>query len=93
MHFASNKGQTSACQVLCALDGVEQNAVDNRGKTALDKAIGDGAVNCVRALLEFNIDTSEAVRVDADDDEIVHLLEEHRKRSVKIFVVVRIIFF
>ena len=80
MHFASN---ASTRQLLCALDGVDQNAVANNGETALDLAINRSQVNCVRALLEFNVDTSK-VRVAATTKaEIVQLLEEHRKRSVK----------
>ena len=83
LHFASIEGHTSTCQLLCALDGVDQNAVDNEGETALDKSIDDNAVDSVRALLEFNVDTSKA-RVTADTKvEITQLLEAHRKRSVK----------
>ena len=69
--------------MLCALDGVDQNVVDNEGKTALDVAVGRSKVDSVCALLEFNVDTSKA-RVTADTNvEIVQLLDEHRKRSVK----------
>ena len=83
----------SACQLLCALDGVDQNAVDNNGETALDKAIGDSRVDCVRALLKFNVDTSKA-RVSARTSvEIVQLLDEHRKLSVKNSFFVEIIVF
>ena len=72
------------CRLLCALDGVDQNAVDNKGVTALDLAIHHSQVrSAVRALIEFNVDTSKA-RVTADAKvEIVQLLDEHRKRSVK----------
>ena len=83
LHFASLNDQASTCQLLCALDGVDQNAVDINGETALDLAIRRSKVDCVRALLEFNVDTSKA-RVTADTNvEIVQLLDEHRKRSVK----------
>ena len=83
MHVASFYGQASACQLLCALDGVDQNAVDNEGETALDFAVGSSKVGSVRALLEFNVDTSK-VHVEADTNvEILQLLDEHRKRSVK----------
>ena len=81
MHQASTWDHASTCQLLCALDGVDHNAVDNKGETALDLAVGRSKVDCVRALLELNVDTSKAV-VDADYDEIVQLFEEHRKRSV-----------
>ena len=83
MHYASIEGRTSTCQVLCAFDGVDQNAVNNEGKTALDLAISRSEVDCVRALLELNVDMSKA-RVGVNTPvEIVQLLEEHRKRSVK----------
>ena len=83
LHCASIEGHASTCQLLCALDGVDQNAVDINGKTALDRAINGSQVDCVRALLELNVDTSKA-RVDAwTKVEIVQLLEEHRNRSVK----------
>ena len=83
LHFASFNGHASTCQLLCALDGVDQNAVDNEGETALDLVINRSQVDCVRALLEFNVDTSKA-RVEAwTKVEIVQLLGEHRKRSVK----------
>ena len=73
----------STCQLLCALDDVDQNVVDNGGKTALDDAVGRSAVDCVRVLLELNVDTSKAV-IDGDINvEIAQLLDEHRKRSVK----------
>ena len=82
MHVASFNGHASACQLLCALDGVDQNAVNNEGETALDVAIVYDAVDSVRALLELNVDMSNAI-VDADTrDEIVQLFDEHRKRSV-----------
>ena len=83
LHFASFHGHASTCQLLCALDGVDQNAVDSNGETALDLAINRSQVDCVRALLEFNVDTSKA-RVDVNTPvEIVQLLAEHRKRSVR----------
>ena len=73
----------STCRLLCASDGVDENAVDNNGKTALAIAIFSSQVDAVRALLEFNIDTSKTV-VDAETrGEIVQLLDEHRQRSVK----------
>ena len=82
LHLASTWDHASTCQLLCALGGVDQNAVDNEGKTALDLAINRSKVDCVRALLEFNVDTSKA-RVTADTTaEIVQLLNEHRNRSV-----------
>ena len=83
LHYTSSlSDNASTCKMLCALEGVDQNAV-NDGETALDVAIGNNASNCVRALLDFNVDTSTA-RVEARTKvEIVQLLEEHRKRSVK----------
>ena len=73
----------ASCQVLCALDGVDQNAVDIDGETALDVAIRHSLVDSVRALLEFNVDTSKA-RVEANTRvDIVQLLDEHHNRSVK----------
>ena len=82
MHCASFNGRASTCQLLCALDGVEQNAVNIEGKTALDLAVCLSEVDSVRTLLEFNVDTSKA-RVTADTEvEIVQLFDEHRKQSV-----------
>ena len=82
MHSASFNGHASTCQLLCALDGVDQNAVANNGKTALDVAVRRSQIDSVRALLELNVDTSKS-RVMADTKvEIVQLFEEHRKRSV-----------
>ena len=49
----------SMYQLLCALDGVDQNAVNSKGETALDLAINRSQVDFVRALLEFNVDTSK----------------------------------
>ena len=69
--------------MLCALDGVDQNAVNNDGKTALDVAVSFSKVDCVRALLEFNVDTCKARVMANTNVEIVQLLDEHRKRSVK----------
>ena len=74
----------STCQLLCALDGVDQNALDIDGDTALDKAVCLSKVNSVRALLELNVDTSKAVVTARTNVEIAQLLDEHRKRSVKI---------
>ena len=83
LHFASFHGHASTCQLLCALDGVDQNAVDNDGETACDRALQRSKVECVRALLELNVDASKS-RVEADTNvEIVKLFEQHRKRSVK----------
>ena len=83
LHFACVHGKVFTCQLLCALDGVDQNAVDNDGEMALDVAIGDNAADCVRALLEFNVDTSKARVTARTKVAIVQLLDEHRKRSVK----------
>ena len=80
LHCAS---MYSMYQLLCALDGVDQNAVNIDGKTALDVAIRHNAVQYVRALLEFNVDTSKAVIGGDTNVAIAQLLEEHRKRSVK----------
>ena len=83
LHLARSNRNASTCPLLCALDGVDQNAVDIDGETALDVAIRHSLVDSVRALLEFNVDTSTA-RVTANTNvEIVQLLDEHRKRSVK----------
>ena len=83
LHFTSIFGRTSTCQLLCALDGVDQNAVNNNDKTALVVAVVHSKVDSVRALLEFNVDTSKA-RVYANTRvEIVQLLQEQCKRSVK----------
>ena len=63
LHF-SCISDVIACQLLCALDGVDQNAVNDEGETALDLAIRHSKIDAVRALLEFNVDTSNArVRV------------------------------
>ena len=82
LHFASYDGRASTCQVLCALDGVDQNAVDDKGETALDLAIRLSKIDAVRALLEFNVDTSKARVTATTKAEIVQLFDEHRKRSV-----------
>ena len=79
---------STCCQVICALDGVDQNAVNDNNETALDFAISRSAVGSVRTLLEYNVDASNACVDDASDGEIVQLLEEHLKRSV-----MKIIFF
>ena len=83
LHVATFRGQASTCQLLCALDGIDQNAVDNDGETACDRALQRSKVECVRALLELNVDASKTP-VEADTNvEIVKLFEEHRKQSVK----------
>ena len=87
LHWASLRGHASTCQLLCAFDGVDQNAVDDEGMTALDTAVRFSLVDSIRALLEFNVDASKAVvDADADDEEVVQLLDEHRKRSVNIIL-------
>ena len=83
LHFASFYGHASTCPLLCALNGVDKNAVDNKGKTALAIAIVNSQVDVVRALLELNVDTSKAIVAADTNFEITKLLEEHRKRSVK----------
>ena len=75
-------GKESTCQLLCASDGVDKNAVDD-GKTALDIAIRWNRVDNVRALLEFNVDASKARIMATTKVDIGQLLEEHRKLSVK----------
>ena len=94
MHIASFNGHASTCQLLCASDGVDQNAVDINGETALDLAINRSQVDCVRALLELNVDTSKARVTAWTNVEIVQLLDEHRKRSVKknIFLLLEYLF-
>ena len=83
LHFVSFYGHASTCKLLCAFDGVDQNAVNNKGETALDLAVGSSQVDSVRTLLELNVDTSKA-RVHVNTPvEIVQLFDEHRKRSVK----------
>ena len=84
MHYASFNGHASTCQLLCALDGVDQNAVDSNGETALDLAVVYSHVNVVRALLECNVDASNARDLVWTKVEIVQMFDEHRKRSVKI---------
>ena len=83
MHVAAFYTRVSTCQLLCALDGVDQNALDNDGKTALDLAVGRSKVDSVRALLELNVDTSKARVTATTKVEIVQLFDEHRKQSVK----------
>ena len=73
----------ASCQLLCAVDGVDQKAVDINGETALDLAINRSQVDCMRALLVLNVDTSKAHVTAQTNVEIVHLLEKHRKRPVK----------
>ena len=83
LHVAAANDSADTCQLLCALDGVDQSAVDNYGQTALDFAISC-SIHLVRALLELNFDTSNVV-VDADANvEIVQLFDDHCKRSVKL---------
>ena len=86
LHCASFNGHASTCQLLFAVDGVDQNAVDFNGKTALDLAIDGSQVDCVRALLELNVDTSKARVTATTKVEIVQLFDEHRKRSVIIIL-------
>ena len=86
LHVASFYGRASTCKLLCALDGVDQNAVANDGETALDRAVFRSIVDSVRALLEFNVDTSKARILARTKVEIVQLLDEHRKRSVNHFL-------
>ena len=82
MHVACIYGKVSTCQLMCALDGVDQNVVNIDGKTALDLAVSRSQVDAVRALLEFNADMSKA-RVEEWKVEIVQLLDKHRQQSVK----------
>ena len=82
MHVASFNGHASTCQLLFVVDGVDQNAVNNDGKTVLDLAVIRSQVDCVRALLEFNVDTSKARVTARTKVEIAQLLDEHRKQSV-----------
>ena len=86
LHFASLNGRASAFLLLCALDGVDLNAVNNEGMTALDLPIGENDADCVRALLELNVDTSNARVMAWTSHEILQLLDEHRKRSVKTII-------
>ena len=81
LHWASFTDRASACKLLCALDGVDANAVNDDGDSALDDALRNNSFESVRALLELNVDTSNSV-VNDSTVEIVQLLEEHRKRSV-----------
>ena len=81
LHFAC-MFNVSTCQLLCALDGIDQNAVDNSGQTALDCSVLLSKVGSVRALLEFNVDMSKARVTARTNVAIVQLLEEHHKRSV-----------
>ena len=83
LHVATFNGEAISCQLLCALNGVDQNAVDNKGETALDLAVVRSKVGSVRTLLEFNVDSSKARVTARTSVEIVQLLDEHRKRSVK----------
>ena len=62
--------------------GVNENALDNKGKTALTTAIDYKKVDSVRALLELNVDTSKATTKRDTPAEIVALLEQHKQRSV-----------
>ena len=84
LHVAFINSKKSTCQLLCALDGVDQNAVNNYGDTAVHFAVRLSHVDCARTLLEFNVDTSKARVMAWTEVEIVQLFDEHRKRSVKI---------
>ena len=87
MHAAALYGHSRNCKLLCALDGVDENAADKKGDTSLDRAVQHSQVECVRTLLELNVDASKA-RVEAQTKvEIVQLLDEHRKRSVIIIFI------
>ena len=83
LHQASAEGDAITCQLLCALEGIDQNVVDIHGETSLDLAINGPQVDCVRALLEFIVDTSKARVAAWTQVEIAQLLNEHRKQSVK----------
>ena len=83
MYCASFNGHASTCRLLCAWDGVDQNAVDINVETALDVAIRRSQIDSARALLELNVDTSKARVDERTSVEIAQLLDEHRKRSVK----------
>ena len=83
LHFAFLHSDVSTCKLLCAVDSVNQNAIANNGETALDLAINRSQVDSLRALLELNVDTSKARITATTKVEIVQLLDEHRKRSVK----------
>ena len=63
--------------------GVDENAVNNNGNTALSAAINDGDVARVRTLLELNVDTKGVNATANTNADIVALLEEHGKRSVE----------
>ena len=87
MHWACTNKRVNTCQLLCAFDGVDENAINKQGKTALDVAVYYSIVDCVRALLELNVDASKAVVEANTIVEIVQLLDEHRKRSVKLIII------
>ena len=86
LHTATFNDHASTCQLMCAFDGVEENAVTKRGETALAMAVHHSKVDSLHALLELNVDTSKARVAVTTTVEITQLLEEHRKRSVKLFI-------
>ena len=80
-HHAAVGGKPDSLKLLSAA-GVNENALDNKGKTALTTAIARKKVESVRALLELNVDTSKATTKRDTPAEIVALLEQHKQRSV-----------
>ena len=87
LHWTSFNDRASTCKLLCALDGVDFNAVNDEGDTALDLAIRHAKVDSVRALLELNVDARKARVAPQTKVEIVQLLNEHRNRSVKNIII------
>ena len=103
--MAAKYNQASTCKLLCALENVDKNAIeeveydDSSGEdswgryrprksytvrySALTYAVKCRDVDCVSALLEFNVDTSKEVFGKGAPVEIKRLRKEHRNRSVE----------
>ena len=83
MHIASRSNQFKIIPLLIAIKGVDETAVDNNGDTPLSVAIAHKKVGSVRALLELNVNATEAITTAKTPPEIIELLRQHKARSVE----------
>lgn len=70
LHFAALSGSEAAVRALLAADGVDVDAVDYRGSTALHGAAHAGASGVIRALLAAGADAS---RTRSDKETALHV--------------------
>ena len=80
-HYAAYNDAPDLLKLLSAA-GVNENALNIDGSTALIVAIDNKKVDSVRALLELNVDTSKATTKRDTPAEIVALINAHKRRSV-----------